>query len=353
MNNSSISSASEYRPKDFNEMIGQDAIVKTLSNAIKNDKIPQALLFCGPRGVGKTSCARILAKQINNLEENFEYNIFELDAASNNSVEDIRSITDQIRIPPQIGKYKVYIIDEVHMLSNAAFNAFLKSLEEPPKHVVFILATTEKNKIIPTILSRCQIYDFKKVDVVDITKLLKNICTDKKIKFDENSLSLIAEKSDGSIRDSLSMFDRLVSFTDSNLTMDEVTANLNVLDYETYFELSTLIISKDIPGILTKYNDIFIRGFDDVNLLNGLSRHLREILISKLGSSDKLSDLKNELNLKYIEHSNEFSDENLILMIEIINESLINYQKINDKRIHTELCLMRLASIESVKKKNL
>ena len=353
MNNSSISSASEYRPKDFNEMIGQDAIVKTLSNAIKNDKIPQALLFCGPRGVGKTSCARILAKQINNLEENFEYNIFELDAASNNSVEDIRSITDQIRIPPQIGKYKVYIIDEVHMLSNAAFNAFLKSLEEPPKHVVFILATTEKNKIIPTILSRCQIYDFKKVDVVDITELLKNICTDKKIKFDENSLSLIAEKSDGSIRDSLSMFDRLVSFTDSNLTMDEVTANLNVLDYETYFELSTLIISKDIPGILTKYNDIFIRGFDDVNLLNGLSRHLREILVSKLGSSDKLSDLKNELNLKYIEHSNEFSDENLILMIEIINESLINYQKINDKRIHTELCLMRLASIESVKKKNL
>ena len=353
MNNSSISSASEYRPKDFSDMIGQDAIVKTLSNAIKNDKIPQALLFCGPRGVGKTSCARILAKQINNLEENFEYNIFELDAASNNSVEDIRSITDQIRIPPQIGKYKVYIIDEVHMLSNAAFNAFLKSLEEPPKHVVFILATTEKNKIIPTILSRCQIYDFKKVDVVDITKLLKNICTDKKIKFDENSLSLIAEKSDGSIRDSLSMFDRLVSFTDSNLTMDEVTANLNVLDYETYFELSTLIISKDIPGILTKYNDIFIRGFDDVNLLNGLSRHLREILISKLGSSDKLSDLKNELNLKYIEHSNEFSDENLISMIEIINEFLINYQKINDKRIHTELCLMRLASIESVKKKNL
>ena len=303
--------------------------------------------------MGKTSCARILAKTINDLKENFEYNIFELDAASNNSVEDIRSITDQIRIPPQIGKYKVYIIDEVHMLSNAAFNAFLKSLEEPPKHVVFILATTEKNKIIPTILSRCQIYDFKKVDIESITKLLSNICKDKKIKFDENSLSLIAQKSDGSIRDSLSMFDRLVSFTDSNLTINEVTTNLNVLDYETYFELSTLIISKDIPGILTRYNDIFVRGFDDVNLLNGLSRHLREILISKLGSSDKLSDLKNELNLKYIEHANEFSDENLILMIEIINDSLINYQKINDKRIHTELCLMRLASIESVKKKNL
>ena len=353
MNNSSISSASEYRPKVFSDMIGQDAIVKTLSNAIKNDNIPQALLFCGPRGVGKTSCARILAKTINDLKENFEYNIFELDAASNNSVEDIRSITDQIRIPPQIGKYKVYIIDEVHMLSNAAFNAFLKSLEEPPKHVVFILATTEKNKIIPTILSRCQIYDFKKVDIGSITKLLASICKDKKIKFDENSLSLIAQKSDGSIRDSLSMFDRLVSFTDSNLTIDEVTTNLNVLDYETYFKLSTLIISKDIPGILTIYNDIFIRGFDDINLLNGLSQHLREILISKLGSSDKLSNLKNELNLKYIDHAKEFSDENLILMIEIINDSLINYQKINDKRIHTELCLMRLASIESVKKKNL
>ena len=239
------------------------------------------------------------------------------------------------------------------MLSQAAFNAFLKTLEEPPAHAKFILATTEKHKIIPTILSRCQIYDFKKVDIESITKLLSNICKDKKIKFDENSLSLIAQKSDGSIRDSLSMFDRLVSFTDSNLTINEVTTNLNVLDYETYFELSTLIISKDIPGILTIYNDIFVRGFDDVNLLNGLSRHLREILISKLGSSDKLSDLKNELNLKYIEHANEFSDENLILMIEIINDSLINYQKINDKRIHTELCLMRLASIESVKKKNL
>ena len=352
MNKSSISSASEYRPKDFSDMIGQDAIVKTLSNAIKNDQIPQALLFCGPRGVGKTSCARILAKQINDLEENFEYNIFELDAASNNSVEDIRNITDQIRIPPQIGKYKVYIIDEVHMLSNAAFNAFLKSLEEPPKHVVFILATTEKNKIIPTILSRCQIYDFKKVDSSSITKLLTSICKDKKIKFDENSLALIAEKSDGSIRDSLSMFDRLVSFTDSNLTIADVTSNLNVLDYDTYFDLSSFIINKDIPGILTKYNDIFNRGFDDVNFLNGLSRHLRELLVSKLGTSEKISDLNDELKTKYLDQSNNFLDEDLILMIQIINECLINYQKINDKRIHIELCLMRITSIDSIKKKN-
>jgi DNA polymerase-3 subunit gamma/tau len=238
------------------------------------------------------------------------------------------------------------------MLSNAAFNAFLKSLEEPPKHVVFILATTEKNKIIPTILSRCQIYDFKKVDISSITKLLASICKDKKIKFDENSLSLISEKSDGSIRDALSMFDRLVSFTDSNLTITDVTLNLNVLDYETYFDLSSLIKNKDIPGILTNYNDIFSRGFDDVNFLSGLSRHLREILISKIGSSDKISDLKNELSIKYLEHSNDFLDEDLILMIQIINDSLINYQKINDKRIHIELCLMRLASIDSIKKKN-
>ena len=352
MSNSSISSALEYRPKEFADMIGQDAIVRTLSNAIKNENIPQALLFCGPRGVGKTSCARILAKKINNLEDNLEYNIFELDAASNNSVEDIRNITDQIRIPPQVGKYKVYIIDEVHMLSNAAFNAFLKSLEEPPKHVVFILATTEKNKIIPTILSRCQIYDFKKVDSSSIIKLLTTICKEKKIKFDENSLRLIAEKSDGSIRDSLSMFDRLVSFTDSNLTISDVSFNLNIIDYETYFELSSLIKLKDIPGILTKYNDIFNRGFDDVNFLTGLSRHLREVLITKLGSSDKISDLKNELELKYLEHSNDFLDEDLILMIQIINDCLINYQKINDKRIHTELCLMRVASIDSIKKKN-
>ena len=347
-----IVSARKYRPQTFKDVVGQQAITDTLLKAIENNHLAQALLFTGPRGVGKTSCARILAKKINDLEENFEYNIFELDAASNNSVEDIRNITDQIRIPPQIGKYKVYIIDEVHMLSNAAFNAFLKSLEEPPKHVVFILATTEKNKIIPTILSRCQIYDFKKVDISSITKLLASICKEKKIKFDENSLSLISEKSDGSIRDALSMFDRLVSFTDSNLTITDVTLNLNVLDYETYFDLSSLIKNKDIPGILTNYNDIFSRGFDDVNFLSGLSRHLREILISKIGSSDKISDLKNELSIKYLEHSNDFLDEDLILMIQIINDSLINYQKINDKRIHIELCLMRLASIDSIKKKN-
>ena len=349
----SISSASEYRPKSFNDMIGQDAIVKTLNNAIKNDNIPQALLFCGPRGVGKTSCARILAKTINNLEDDFEYNIFELDAASNNSVEDIRNITDQIRIPPQTGRYKVYIIDEVHMLSNQAFNAFLKSLEEPPDHVVFILATTEKNKILPTILSRCQIYDFKKVDNESIIKLLSKICKEKKVKYEDGSLSLIAERSDGSIRDSLSIFDRLVSFTDSNLTISEVTSNLNVLDFNTYFKISELINKKDIPGILNLYNEVYIKGFDDLNFLNGLSKHLRELLIYSLNSSDKLSDYKNELSKRYLDHSKDISNDNLISMIEVINDTLINYQKVNDKRIHLELCLMKLASLDSIKKKSL
>ena len=350
---SSTSSASEYRPKNFDEIIGQDAIVKTLNNAIDKDNIPQALLFCGPRGVGKTSCARILAKTINNIDEDFEYNIFELDAASNNSVEDIRNITDQIRIPPQKGRYKVYIIDEVHMLSNQAFNAFLKSLEEPPEHVVFILATTEKNKILPTILSRCQIYDFKKVDSKSITNLLIKICKEKKINHQDGSLLLIAERSDGSIRDSLSIFDRLVSFTDYNLTLDEVTSNLNIIDFNTYFRLSDLINNKDIPGILYLYNEIYNKGFDDLNFLNGLSKHLRELLVYRLNSNDKLSDHKSELSKRYIEHSKNILDKDLILMIEIINETLVNYQRINDKRIHIELCLMKIASLDSLKKKNL
>ena len=350
---SSTSSASEYRPKNFEEIIGQDAIVKTLNNAIDKENIPQALLFCGPRGVGKTSCARIFAKTINNLEENFEYNIFELDAASNNSVDDIRNITDQIRIPPQKGRYKVYIIDEVHMLSNQAFNAFLKSLEEPPEHVVFILATTEKNKILPTILSRCQIYDFKKVDSKSITNLLIKICKEKKINHQDGSLLLIAERSDGSIRDSLSIFDRLVSFTDSNLTLEEVTSNLNIIDFNTYFRLSDLINDKDIPGILSLYDDIYNKGFDDLNFLNGLSKHLRELLVYRLNSNDKLSDHKSELSKRYIEHSKNILDKDLILMIEIINETLVNYQRINDKRMHIELCLMKIASLDSIKKKNL
>ena len=352
MTSTLVSSASKYRPQDFKEMIGQDAIVKTLNNAIKNDDIPQALLFCGPRGVGKTSCARILAKKINNLKDNFEYNIFELDAASNNSVEDIRNITDQIRIPPQSGNYKVYIIDEVHMLSNQAFNAFLKSLEEPPKHVVFILATTEKSKIIPTILSRCQIFDFKKVDVNSIVKLLEKICKEKKIKFDDDSLHLIADKSDGSVRDSLSIFDRLVTFTDSKLNISDVSLNLNILDYNTYFELLEEIEKNNIPGVLNIYNNIYNRGISDVDFLNDLTKHLRGILINGLDSSHQIDPANDRLRSNYINFSKFFPHDEIIFMIDIINDTLINYQKINDKRIHTELCLLKLASTNSTKKKN-
>tara|TARA_B100000575_G_scaffold175844_1_gene140985 strand:- start:18942 stop:20003 length:1062 start_codon:yes stop_codon:yes gene_type:complete len=352
MSSTLVSSASKYRPKDFSDMIGQDAIVKTLTNAIKKDDIPQALLFCGPRGVGKTSCARILAKKINNLDENFEYNIFELDAASNNSVEDIRNITDQIRIPPQKGNYKVYIIDEVHMLSNQAFNAFLKSLEEPPKHVIFILATTEKNKIIPTILSRCQIFDFKKVDLNSIIKLLEKICEEKKIEYDKDSLIHIAEKSDGSVRDSLSIFDRLVTFTNSKLNISDVSMNLNILDFDTYFKLINEIEKKNIPSVLEIYDNIYNKGINDIEFLSGLNKHLRGVMINGLYSTEK-NDIKNDkLESKYLDFSKLLSQEDIIFMIEIINETLIHYQKINDKRIHVELCLMKLASLDSVKKKN-
>ena len=349
-----VVSARKYRPIKFEDVVGQSHVTTTLENAIKNEKVAQSILFCGPRGVGKTTCARILANQINGfnienpLENSNNLNIYELDAASNNSVDDIRNLIDQVRYAPQSGKYKVYIIDEVHMLSNAAFNAFLKTLEEPPSYAIFILATTEKNKVIPTILSRCQIYDFKKVDNNSIIGLLHKICKEKKIKFDDSSLQIIAEKSDGSIRDSLSMFDRLVSFTNSNLTIDEVTSNLNILDYESYFDLSSLIINKDIPGILSMYDKVYTRGVDDVNFLNGISKHFRELLINKLDGSD----IKDDLKIKYKKQADDYSDEDLILMIDIVNECLINYQKVNDKRIHTEICLMKLASLDSIKKKN-
>ena len=240
-----VVSALKYRPKSFSEVIGQDSITKTLENSIKINQLAQALLFCGPRGVGKTSCARILANMINdndvNTFEDFSFNVFELDAASNNSVEDIRKINEQVRIPPQIGSHKVYIIDEVHMLSNSAFNAFLKTLEEPPKHAIFILATTEKNKIIPTVLSRCQIYDFKRITIKDIQLYLSNIAEKNKLSFQENAMFLIAEKADGSLRDALSIFDRMVNFTNGNLTEIAVAKNLNLLDQQTYSEMSEMI----------------------------------------------------------------------------------------------------------------
>jgi len=352
MNKDFSASALRYRPQKFEEVVGQDAIVKTLLNAIKSDSLAQALLFCGPRGVGKTTCARILAKEINKVEADYDYNIFELDAANNAGVEDIRSLIDQFRIPPQIGKYKVYIIDEVHMLSKQAFNAFLKSLEEPPKHVIFILATTEKNKIIPTILSRCQIFEFKKINQIQIEESLKNICKENKIDFEEEALNLIASKSDGAMRDALVMFDRLVTFTNGKLSLNEVSINLNTLDIDTYFDFSDLILSSSIPDILSKYNEIVNKGFDGLSFISGLSRHYREILISKFSDSQKISIYSESIKLKYKEIGEKMETDEIIGMIDIINDSEINYKKITDERIHVELCLLRLASYREIKKKN-
>ena len=352
MNKDFSASALRYRPQKFQEVVGQDAIVKTLLNAIKSDSLAQALLFCGPRGVGKTTCARILAKEINKVEADYDYNIFELDAANNAGVEDIRSLIDQFRIPPQIGKYKVYIIDEVHMLSKQAFNAFLKSLEEPPKHVIFILATTEKNKIIPTILSRCQIFEFKKINQIQIEESLKNICKENKIDFEEEALNLIASKSDGAMRDALVMFDRLVTFTNGKLSLNEVSINLNTLDIDTYFDFSDLILSSSIPDILSKYNEIVNKGFDGLSFISGLSRHYREILISKFSDSQKISIYSESIKLKYKEIGEKMETDEIIGMIDIINDSEINYKKITDERIHVELCLLRLASYREIKKKN-
>ena len=352
MNKDFSASALRYRPQKFQEVIGQDAIVKTLLNAIKNDSLAQALLFCGPRGVGKTTCARILAKEINKVEADYDYNIFELDAANNAGVEDIRTLIDQFRIPPQIGKYKVYIIDEVHMLSKQAFNAFLKSLEEPPNHVIFILATTEKNKIIPTILSRCQIFEFKKIDQIQIEQSLKKICKENKIDFEDEALNLIASKSDGAMRDALVMFDRLVTFTNGKLSLDEVSINLNTLDLDTYFNFSDLISSRSIPDILSKYDEIVNKGFDGLSFISGLSRHYREMLISKFADSQKISIYSDSIKLKYEEFGKKIEIDEIIGIIDIINDCEINYKKITDERIHVELCLLRLASYKEDKKKN-
>ncbi|MAS16229.1 MAG: DNA polymerase III, subunit gamma and tau [Flavobacteriaceae bacterium] len=352
MNKDFSASALRYRPQKFQEVVGQDAIVKTLLNAIKNDSLAQALLFCGPRGVGKTTCARILAKEINKVEADYDYNIFELDAANNAGVEDIRTLIDQFRIPPQIGKFKVYIIDEVHMLSKQAFNAFLKSLEEPPNHVIFILATTEKNKIIPTILSRCQIFEFKKIDQIQIEQSLRKICKENKIDFEDEALNLIASKSDGAMRDALVMFDRLVTFTNGKLSLNEVSVNLNTLDLDTYFNFSDLISSSSIPDILSKYNEIVNKGFDGLSFISGLSRHYREILISKFADSQKISIYSDSIKLKYEKFGKKIEIDEIIGIIDIINDCEINYKKITDERVHVELCLLRLASYKEDKKKN-
>ena len=345
-----IVSALKYRPKSFEEVVGQDNVTYTLKNSLITNQIPQALLFSGPRGVGKTSCARILAKEINNLESNnsgdYAFNIFELDAASNNSVEDIRKINEQVRIPPRIGNYKVYIIDEVHMLSNSAFNAFLKTLEEPPKHVIFILATTEKNKIIPTVLSRCQIYDFNRISVLEIQSYLKKIAVQSKFKFEENALFLIAQKADGSLRDALSIYDRMVSFTKADLNEKSVADNLNLLDNKTYCSLGKIIFSNNIPQLIKSYDQLKRRGIEDAQFINGLANFFRNLILAKDSKTLHLLEVGEELKLEYAEISKKLLHTKILESIELINKSEINFRNVRNKRVHVELTLMRLASIE-------
>ena len=345
-----VVSARKYRPQTFKDVVGQQAITNTLLNAINNNHLAQALLFTGPRGVGKTTCARILAKMINHdgtqkPDEDFAFNIFELDAASNNSVDDIRSLIDQVRIPPQIGNYKVYIIDEVHMLSASAFNAFLKTLEEPPKHAIFILATTEKHKIIPTILSRCQIFDFKRITVTDVKNYLTYIAKEEGVTAEDDALHIIAQKADGAMRDALSIYDRVVSFSGDNLTRQAVTENLNVLDYETYINVTSLILENNIPQLLVEFNEILARGFDGHHFIAGLASHFRDLLVCRNPKTIDLLEVGETSKASYFEQSQKTSESFLLQGIELANECDLKYKSSRNQRLLVELCLMQLASI--------
>lgn len=355
-----IVSARKYRPQNFEDVVGQQAITNTLENAIKNNHLAQALLFTGPRGVGKTSCARILAKRINQessegdtIDEDFAFNIFELDAASNNSVDDIRNLTDQVRIPPQTGKYKVYIIDEVHMLSQAAFNAFLKTLEEPPAHAIFILATTEKHKIIPTILSRCQIFDFKRIGVLDAKNYLKVICERENITAEDDALHIIAQKADGAMRDALSIFDRVVSFSGNNLTREAVTQNLNVLDYEVYFNMTDLLLTNKIPEVLMAYNEVLAKGFEGQHFISGLASHFRDLLVAKDSATIPLLEVGDTVKKRYLEQANKAAMAFLLPAIDKANDCDLKYKASKNQRLLVELCLLQIASInfDGAKKK--
>ena len=324
-----VVSARKYRPQKFEDVVGQQSITKTLENAITNNHLAQAFLFCGPRGVGKTTCARILAKTINARsmgddytgEEDFSFNIFELDAASNNSVEDIRSLTDQVRFAPQVGSYKVYIIDEVHMLSQAAFNAFLKTLEEPPPYAIFILATTEKHKIIPTILSRCQIFDFKRIEVKDTVEHLKTIAQNEGVTIEDSALHIIGQKADGALRDALSIFDQVVSFSGNNITYQNVIENLNVLDYDYYFKVTDFLYSGNYSDVLVTYDEILYKGFDGHNFINGLAAHFRDLLMCKNKATLKLLEVADNIKEKYYQQAKLVTD---VFIFKALKDDTIN-----------------------------
>ncbi len=360
-----VVSARKYRPTTFDSVVGQKSITNTLKNAIKTKHLAQAFLFCGSRGVGKTTCARILAKTINcsNRTENVEacnecescksfiegnsLNVHELDAASNNSVDDIRNLTDQVRYAPQIGKYKVYIIDEVHMLSSAAFNAFLKTLEEPPAHAIFILATTEKHKIIPTILSRCQIFDFNRIEVDDIAQHLAEIAQKEEIQAEEEGLHIIAQKADGALRDALSIFDQIVSFAGKSFTYEDVIENLNILDYDFYFKTTDYLLAGDIPNALLIFNEILSRGFEGHLFINGLASHFRNLLVCQDHATIKLLEVGESIKKRYHQQAQNCDLKFLITALEICRQADIQYKSSKNQRLLIELSLMQIASIHS------
>lgn len=366
-----IVSARKYRPTTFNSVVGQESITITLKNAIKTKKLAHAYLFCGPRGVGKTSCARIFAKTINcfSVSDNFEacnecescksfnesrsFNIHELDAASNNSVEDIRSLIEQVRIAPQVGAYSLYIIDEVHMLSSAAFNAFLKTLEEPPAHAIFILATTEKHKILPTILSRCQIFDFNRIQVVDAVKHLKFIASKENIRVSDEALNVIAQKADGAMRDALSIFDQIVSFAGDEITYQHVLDNLNVLDYDYYFKIVDSFLASDVTRNLLLFNEIINKGFDPHHFIIGLSTHIRNVLVGKNVETIQLLEVSDSVKGKYTEQAQKCEFDFLYEALNIINYCDINFKTSQNKRLFVELTLIQLSQIIETKKKNI
>ena len=358
-----VVSARKYRPPTFDLVVGQQSITSTLKNAIRNQQLAQAFLFCGPRGVGKTTCARILAKTINcqNLGPDTEpcntcdaclsfnrsasFNVYELDAASNNSVEDIRSLVDQVRIPPQAGKYKVYIIDEVHMLSLAAFNAFLKTLEEPPPYAKFILATTEKHKIIPTILSRCQIFDFKRILVEDIVKHLQYVAGKEGVSAEADALHVIAVKADGSLRDALSIFDQLVSFGGNDLQYRDVIANLNVLDYEYYFRMTDHMLAGDIRSALLLVHEITGNGFDGQHFLVGLGEHLRNLMVATDERTAPLLEVSEGYRQRYLAQARDTQLTFLLSALELANAADLSYKSASNKQLHLELAVLRLCQL--------
>ncbi len=363
-----IVSARKYRPITFDTVVGQSAITTTLKNAIVNKHLAQAYLFCGPRGVGKTTCSRIFAKTINCLNptadmeacnecescrafnEDRSYNIHELDAASNNSVDDIRVLIDQVRIPPQIGHYSVYIIDEVHMLSTAAFNAFLKTLEEPPKHAIFILATTEKHKVLPTILSRCQVFNFSRITVEDAAAQLARVAEKEGIKAEPEALTVIAQKADGAMRDALSIFDQIVSFSGNEVTYAKTVANLNVLDYDYFFRFVEAFKKEDVATCLSIYDEILDKGFEGLHFLSGLGKHLRDLLVAANEQTAQLLDAAASIRTRYIEQSKTCETWFVYEALKIVNEAETNYRVSQNKRLAVEYALIRLCNIEYEKK---